>query len=322
MGSHEENQTKVMVQQPIASAWCCSSCTHNPQLRISPKLETLEKARHSESFINTEENSSSMAEDSLTLIPIPGLSPLVDQVKNEKIELKSAREIRLDIPSTRLQLTNINSSEIWRSNRNMASNWDVFFDSASALEPNLSASSLFSDKPFLSTLIESKSEESGDETDSESCQPALAGHKTRILNCDVRQPEQNPERLECLRRKGEIFLMYNSKKGMRYTSAPWDRRIEEVAAWLNRGLFKAIPISRQIHPKSLQVENLGNFRKQTLREVFGDRLNPEKFGITFFIGPVEGKMSFKMSVCDLKTLERASKHNSLTIISENEMVNF
>jgi len=324
MESNEENQTKVTLQQGIASAWCCSSGTHNPQRGISEKLEISEKAKHSESLRNIEENSFSKAGDSLTLIPIPGLSPLISQVKYGNMESKSGREIRRDLPSGRLPLSKKNSSEIWRSSRHMASNWDVLFDSwPSILESNQSASSMFSDNTFQSGLVESKSEEIERETDSESCQPALVGLETRILNSDaIRQPEQNPEQPECLRRKGEIFLMYKSKTGIKYTSAPWDRRIEEVAAWLNRGSSKVIPISRQIHPKTLVDEKVGNFRKQTLREVFGDGLNPEKFGITFFVGPVDGKVSFKMNVCDLMSLERATRHNRLPSIMENEKLKY
>merc|ERR1719204_782814 len=101
-----------------------------------------------------------------------------------------------------------------------------------------------------------------------------------------------------------------SKNKMRYRFASLDMRIEDIATWLNRGLTNNIPISEHVHSKRLIVENPIPFRKKSLSEVFGNRLDPEKSGITFFIGPVEGKMSFKMSVCDLKLLRSASIDSS------------
>jgi len=53
------------------------------------------------------------------------------------------------------------------------------------------------------------------------------------------------------------------------------------------------------------------FRKQTISEAFGDRLDSTKHGVTFFVGPVDGKVSFKMSICDLKELENATSEINL-----------
>jgi len=327
MKFNEENETKVTELLGIINSWCCSSCRAKvPWCRISVDGETSKKAKPLKPLTNIQDESCSKDNDSLTLMSYPGLSPLVSQTKCGLSEPKASNEIRLEVPVSKLQCKKRDSTEIWRPSGRRKSNWDIFFELKSTpMELNPSESSTFSDNDELlfPSLVELGSWKSGDEADRQQCKPTLLGHEAGRINTEIiYQTGQNPMLPECLRRKGEIFLMYKSKAGMRYTSAPWDWRIEEVAAWLNRGSSKTIPISRQIHPTALMAENVGNFRKQTFLEVFGDRLDPEKVGIIFFIGPVEGKISFKMTVCDLPLLEMATRNSSLPNIGECEMIKY
>jgi len=160
------------------------------------------------------------------------------------------------------------------------------------METAPSDSETFSDNNelLLSAVLESGWEINGYGTD---CQ---------TTNTETCYPEMLP-----LRRRGEILLTYLSKSGMKYKSVPKSMQIEEVAKWLNNGSKLTIPISKHIHPRSFMAKNNSNFRKQALSEVFGDRLDPEKVGITFFLGPIEGNMSFKMSICNLQLLEKATR---------------
>jgi len=48
------------------------------------------------------------------------------------------------------------------------------------------------------------------------------------------------------------------------------------------------------------------FRKQTISETVGDCFDPLKQGLVFFVGPIDGKLCFKMSVCDLEKIKAAT----------------
>lgn len=101
-------------------------------------------------------------------------------------------------------------------------------------------------------------------------------------------------------KKNHVFVSYVTKTGMRWDHKDLSMRIEELAEWLNED-FKSesqIPISQNISVGSKNFRRGKKFRKQTIAEAVGD-LDPSKEGLTFFIGPVNGKLCFKMSVCDL-----------------------
>merc|ERR1719245_2489301 len=90
---------------------------------------------------------------------------------------------------------------------------------------------------------------------------------------------------------------------MRYSTFDLSVRMEELAEWLNEDSKVELPISEPLTPKLASTQK---FRKQTISEAFGDRLDSTTQGVTFFVGPVDGKVSFKMSICDLKKLENAT----------------
>jgi len=293
----EEDEPKVAAKVPggILSAMCCTCCkTWSPRKRIYSD-QGISNIAQNPTLARKLEEVTSNVEDyaNLTVTRIPGLS-----IKNSSIksEVGHQKETWLEIPS---------GSEIWSPPSGDISNWDFFFKSQASTGPIYTESTKTdNDELFMSAVLDSGSPNSGEVIDCEAIdsgiwQPALAGSLI----------EQNTKLSDSSGRRGEIFLTYMSKMGMRYTSVPWDIRIEEIATWLNKGSTPTIPISRDITPKRLMVKNFRNFPKLTLLEIFGDRLDPEKAGITFFMGPVEGKLSFKMSVCNLKLLQRAIRKN-------------
>merc|ERR1719233_2271090 len=97
---------------------------------------------------------------------------------------------------------------------------------------------------------------------------------------------------------------------MRFRWVPLNTQLETVAGWLNEGAKNILPISWQVFPRKRDLR--WKFLKLlTIKEAFGDRLDSSKDGINFFVGPVDGLISFKMSICDLYMLKRMSE--SLTL---------
>jgi len=114
---------------------------------------------------------------------------------------------------------------------------------------------------------------------------------------------------EYSKEKGEVLLSFNSKGGMRSTYFPLDTRLELVAKWLSKGSPKKIPIWGSSLPRTRDKKGPIRFHKQTLSELFEGGLDPKKDGIICFIGPVEGRISFKMSLCKREILQKATRHN-------------
>jgi len=111
--------------------------------------------------------------------------------------------------------------------------------------------------------------------------------------------------------KDKVFVSYLSKWGMRYSSFELSVRMEELAEWLNEDSKVELPISEPLIAKEDSLPSTEKFRKQTISEALGNSLDSSKHGVTFFVGPVDGKVSFKMSICDLKQLENATREIKL-----------
>jgi len=240
------------------------------------------------------------------------------------IELPTQRtdERLLEVPST--STTHISSKkygEHWIPNCKQKANWDSFFETCSTMmlpspmvnsEGHFENATDWGEYDKYTNLTEVPSLRDPFESGSISLMQG-----SMILNADPRvvitgltkqdQSASSPPDLS--RMKGEVLVSYVTAKGMRYTFVPLDIRMEKVSVWLNQGSALPIPISEPIHPKIRRnkKKNPSEFLNLTLSELFGDRLNPEREGIIFFIGPVEGKVSFKMSLCELEALEKATK---------------
>jgi len=209
-----------------------------------------------------------------------------------------------------------NMSGISLSPTHQKSSWDCFFETQSTL-----ASSKQMNKISVNNF-----ESLQDWTDLYATQIELSQQE---LNADKWREEDVPlenssgsedstslENLspENFRQKGEVLLSYHSKGRLRFTIVPVDTQLDDIAAWLNKGSKYPIPISLHNHPKIMEIKSHQNCSKKTLSEIFGGDLNPEKEGITIFIGPVEGKISFKMSKCDLTLLRRATRNGKASTI--------
>jgi len=215
-----------------------------------------------------------------------------------EVEVEENSEEKLIAPSNNDSLPSHHSlyhkhpniSEIWSPNKRQ-SDWDMYFESQSDICTGTS---------HKESGVNTTDNEDEYETDWE----------------EVRRStyEEDDLTTDYARSKGEVFLSYMSKVGMRCTSISPDTRLEMVAAWLNEGSNHNLPISQNINPDGATFQ--GKFRKLTISEAFGDRLDTEKQGITIFVGPVNGKMSFQMSVCDLKMLERATTRRSIIFMGE------
>jgi len=115
----------------------------------------------------------------------------------------------------------------------------------------------------------------------------------------------------------EVLLLRMTKGHVRSTTFPVDTRLGEVAEWLNEGYVPVFPIQEYSSSRSLPKDRSSiSFRKRTIANVFGDRLNPKNHGISFFLGPVEGKLCFKMILSDLATLKLVMK----TRLSESKSI--
>jgi len=112
--------------------------------------------------------------------------------------------------------------------------------------------------------------------------------------------------------EGKVLLSYYWKGGMRFTKLPLDTPLELVAKWLNKGSIISIPISEDLHPWKTKKMACGGSSKKTLTEVFGDYLDPERDAIVCFVGPVEGRLSYKLSICERKMLQRACTGNRVS----------
>jgi len=212
-----------------------------------------------------------------------------------------------------------NMSAMSLSHTRQKSNWDCFFETRTSLP---------SSQQTNKTSVKNN-ESSQDWTDSHSAQIELSQQELnadKLRKEDVKHLENSGSgNFTCLenlssenfRKKGEVLLSYHSKGGVRFTMVPLNTHLDDIAAWLNKGSQFSIPISLNNHPKLMEIKRQKKSSKKTLSDIFGGELNTEKEGITIFIGPVEGKLSFKMSKCDLNLLQmmtRDSKASKIDII--------
>jgi len=216
-----------------------------------------------------------------------------------QIELTAQRtdEMLLEVPS--LSVSRKKFSDYWTSNRKQKANWDSFFESQSSM---------------MLTQANMSSEGHHDETtdwgdsDTYSSFPEVPNIADASVNENTSYNTHSTVP-DLLQRKGDVLLSYMTANGMRYAFVPPDIRLEKVSGWLNQGSAFSIPISEHVHPKLRRSvkKNPSEFLNRTLSDVFGNGLDPERNGVAFFIGPVDGRVSFKMSLCELDALKKATR---------------
>jgi len=220
--------------------------------------------------------------DTLRFVRIPGLA---SRLGFSKPDLSSHYKTdERHPPSPRLSK---NFGNMFTGNRR-PSNWDSFFDSHSTL------------------MCTKRTEHTG--TSGPHSLEWMEWAKTRrdasFSEIDKGSSRENTPEPKSLRKEGEILLSYYSKRGLRYTFIPFDILLEDVASWLNKDSVHSIPISQNTRQRTLTPKSRAKPSGQTIADIFGGDLDPEKDGITCFIGPVDGRISFKMSKCDLDQLEK------------------
>jgi len=269
--------TKVILGMRIA--FCCSASEVLIDTVSPSRKPEFSKTKH----INHSEKNK--------ILPIPDTllfrkSKRVRQEPSKRCKQRSNDEkpptspitSRRKVPSTKMRRKT--SSEIWGPSLRKRSNWDHFYASG------------------LSVL------NIDDESQSTAIDWEISDNQTGKTIPDFQMSTVDDVTLYNIAKNGQVFLLYLSKRGMRSDWVSLETRLETVAAWLNEGSSYILPISEHLFPRQRKLNT--NFRKLTIAETFGDRLNPEKEGINFFIGPVDGKISFKMTVCDLGRLKRIS----------------
>jgi len=183
-----------------------------------------------------------------------------------------------------------------QSNPRKWSNWDSLFEGHSRME--YSRTTRDGSRSAMSMT---------NETDDTWVESEVSRSVSRV---SVRDKLTDVSSSEAVARDGEVFLLYLSKIGMRFTWVPLNMQLETVARWLNEGAKNVLPISYEIFPRKRDLR--WNFLKLlTIKKAFGDRLDSSKDGINFFVGPVDGHISFKMSICDLYMLQRMSESRTI-----------
>jgi len=202
----------------------------------------------------------------------------------------------IDTPNSRGKKRN--SSVIWRPSNKLKSNWDIYFAS---------------DTELTTGWHERKT-------------PPVEGtdwEESEILSISqtptpIKWPSKHSFEQGLFPDVGnEVLVSFMSKLGLRYTTCPLNTRLEELAAWLNLGTNRILPIC-EISNQTIRSTGAPTtkFRRKTLSDVFGERLDPVKTGITFFLGPVEGKPCFKMNLCDVHKLKHAIRESDCIVLKE------
>jgi len=254
------------------------------------KLGAADKKKSVSKLEEIKSNSSIFESGDSLILSSPGLPPINGFLVPKEQNMDYLVD-KIKPPPMRLR-----SSELWCPRTiNEQSNWDDFFQSQTTLTD-------------ISKMLRISTEYSEDWS---------SGN-------DLPVPQASSERrsssIYTAPKKDEIFVSYVTKSGMKWDNKDLSMRIEELTEWLNED-FKSeslIPISKTIFLDSKNSTPAKKFRKQTIAEAFGE-LDPSKHGLMFFIGPVDGKMKFKMNVCDLQNInelfpERGIKRNEATIL--------
>jgi len=106
-------------------------------------------------------------------------------------------------------------------------------------------------------------------------------------------------------KKDKVFVSCRTKTGMRWSCKNLSTRMGEVVEWLNEGAMPKcwLPISGNTVGKNNKSGD--DLAKKTIAEVMCD-LNPLNQGLACFSGSVNGKLSIKISVCDLDKIIAAT----------------
>merc|ERR1719369_1974811 len=83
----------------------------------------------------------------------------------------------------------------------------------------------------------------------------------------------------------------NTRTGNRFINLPLNTKLERVKVWLGSSL----PIVIEEEGRRGRLCD----SKATLVQIIGKGLDPSKDGLGFFIGPVNGTVSYILKVCDL-----------------------
>jgi len=271
-----------------AGAFCCKHKSDDP----SPyKIQVIQELHNNESWSGESYTVGSSIN-----------SNAIDRVFYKSSDLVSPKNVVsrmgtdfLDPPGKKRD-----SSVIWRPSNKLRSNWDIFFASETDLTTGWH-------ERHVPPMEGTDWEESEILTLSQPPTPDKTLSKHSIedgLFSDV---------------GNEVLVLFLSKLGLRYTTFPLTTRLEEVAMWLNLSTNRTLPIC-EIRNETIRPNNAPKktFRRRTLSEVFGERLDPSTNGITFFLGPVEGKTFFKMSLCDVDKLKRAIRETDCIVLKEGD----
>jgi len=124
--------------------------------------------------------------------------------------------------------------------------------------------------------------------------------------------------------KGMVVAMVVTKKGQRFRLLNLNVTLQEVVnSFLKVEAGASLPVSFTLstdtRPKLLPPDKMA----LTLRENLEGYLDELKQGISFFTGPVNGKLSYKMSVCDLEYMEKlfqiASNRQSTRMLRSTDL---
>jgi len=160
------------------------------------------------------------------------------------------------------------------------SNWDHIFESETDLSIYLSR--FGTDESFELEGIESRTSTPG---------PTQKGK-----NILVPSPK-----------KDQVFISNVSKRGMKCCSKNISTSIWEVEKWLNEGVSQNTKYWLPVVTDTVgeNKESADKFENKTIAEALSG-LNPLKHGLTCFVGPVDGKLCYKICVCDLNKIKACS----------------
>lgn len=220
------------------------------------------------------------SDDSQSLTSFPKLLPqwLHLETKEQKLS-----EILLDIPKGNPSPNTKQSCNFCsRSNSELTerSNWDHFFDSNTERT---------TDSRNISRL---GTDESMDWWFKESTPSSTLS------------PHDKHRSIFPAPRKDKVLIWFKKKTDIKWTSKNSSARMGEVAEWLNEGVKPkcklAIYGNTQGKTKSGKI-----FEKLTIAEAVSD-LNPLRQGLVCFVGPIDTKWGFRISVCDLDKIIAAT----------------
>jgi len=129
-----------------------------------------------------------------------------------------------------------------------------------------------------------------------------------------------------------------SKHRVQFSEYDFDTPVENIASWLSEGALKSgkgvqspglvnniafngkmIPIRNNSSIGDLELPQLNEeSREYSLRDVLGKSLDASRQGLAFFVGPVNGRMSYKMSVLDVDKIHQARAESQCSEMKEQE----